>query len=201
MLREVYPAAWRKCANKSASIHPSCAQNQDQCFSSEIMQALGGNKEKWDGDYCVVWALYFMFLRSPLSEQSRRQFVFTLVQSVRAEGEAVLLLGSRFLFFESAVSFVSQSGLSWLCLQIISSCPFPFSGVMNVLLVTKMRRLKSKGLFFPCIWAPWSGWLLWLSKGSKSRRWQVHSRTGSRFSRSWNNTFTNNSWLKESVYT
>lgn len=69
-----------------------------------------------------------MFLCALLSAQSSRQFVFSLLRNVTVEREVVPFLGPCFLFFEGAVSFVSQAGLSRLCLQIISSCPFPFAG-------------------------------------------------------------------------
>jgi len=93
MLREVHPAAEEKCANKSASIHPFRVENQDQCFSSEVMQALGANGENRDGDCCDKRAPYFLLLRSPLSEQSNRRFVFCLLQNVRAVREVVPFLG------------------------------------------------------------------------------------------------------------
>lgn len=83
--------------------------------------------ENGDGDCWDMWAPYFMIARSALLEQSSRQCVFSLLQNVRGEREVAPFLGLCFLFFEGAVSFVSQAGLSRLCLQIISSCLFPFA--------------------------------------------------------------------------
>lgn len=148
MLREAHPAAQEKCANKSASYTPiSCTEPRSMLEQWD--HADFGRKQNWDGDCCEMWAPYFMLLRFPLSEQSSRCFVFRLLQNVRAEREVVAFLGLCFLFFEGAVSFVSLAGLSWLCLQIISSCPFPFAGSRDCAVGHQDEEAEIQSFVFP----------------------------------------------------